>query len=137
MTGRANMTGRDPAHQGWFLAPAGYPGQCVESCAEKSINLKKEYICIEVRVNEYYYYMKMHQRYPCNCDKQRRKGRILSSACHYLCTILTLLGRALTCPVALLVCSLWRPFISLCQYLFALTFESPRRYYYYLLLSDG
>ena len=20
MTGRANMTGRDPAHQGWFLA---------------------------------------------------------------------------------------------------------------------
>jgi len=65
MTGRANMTGRDPAHQGWFLAPAGYPGQCVESCAEKSINLKKEYICIEVRVNEYYYYIKMHQRYPC------------------------------------------------------------------------
>jgi len=65
MTGRANMTGRDPAHQGWFLAPAGYPGQCVESCAEKSINLKKEYIYIEVRVNEYYYYIKMHQRYPC------------------------------------------------------------------------
>ncbi len=74
MTGRANMTGRDLAHQGCFLAPAGYPGQCVESCAGKSINLKKEYICIEVRVNEYYYYIKMHQRYPCNCDKQRRKA---------------------------------------------------------------